>query len=165
MYIFHEYIHHISDFFFTNIRENKMYFCSTFPTSCRKLQCRNWEMRVFFFTKSPRNNFTNSSCFALGNPNFTPFESLMIIGVRKKKFKAKKHFQKVKSVIWIHTFISSACFRNNKIHGNITNWHVFDLPIYILLKKYIFHNKDLFQILKKTKNIFNTSISNNSLIF
>ena len=106
----------------------------------------------FFFTKSPRNNFTNSSCFALGNPNFTPFESLMIIGVRKKKIKAKKHFQKVKSVIWIHTFISSACFRNNKIHGNITNWHVFDLPIYILLKKYIFHNKDLFQI-KKTEYI------------
>ena len=71
----------------------------------------------------------------------------------KKNLKLKNisKGQKVKSVIWIHTLISSACFRNNKIHGNITNWHVFDLPLYILLKKYI--SQQRFISNKKNKDI------------
>ena len=91
-------------FFHKYKRKQNLFFCSTFSTSCRKLQCRNWEMRDFFFTKSPRNNFTNSSCFALGNPNFTPFESLMIIGVRKKNLKLKNISKGQKCHLNTHTY-------------------------------------------------------------
>ena len=93
-------------FFFTSIRENKIYFFVQLFLH----RAENFNVEIekceFFFTKSPRNNFTNSSCFALGNPNFTPFESLMIIGVRKKKFKAKKYFKRSKvSFEYTHLFL------------------------------------------------------------